>query len=160
MPRRWRPRHRRKSCYKKRRNFRRWWRTESGSTIRRLSRDGSVRASKTEGQAVMKTVSISVLRRRAGRVLSRPAKSEEPITITRRGRDAAVIMSPACYDEIEDSFRRLGELELREMVRAARQRANGGTVLEAIRLMKMANSGEWIDPDSRMLSLDSVTFFL
>jgi prevent-host-death family protein len=66
-----------------------------------------------------KTVSISDLRRRMGRVLSRLAKSGAPVTITRRGRDAAVIMSSARYDEIEESLRRLDELDLREMVRAA-----------------------------------------
>jgi hypothetical protein len=53
----------------------------------------------------MKNASISALCRRAGRVLSRHAP----------GRDAAVIMSRARYDQMEESLRRLGKLEQRDV---------------------------------------------
>ncbi|MDQ3254614.1 MAG: type II toxin-antitoxin system Phd/YefM family antitoxin [Acidobacteriota bacterium] len=79
-----------------------------------------------------KTISMIELRRRAGRALSRLAKSDEPITITRRGRAVAVIVLPARYTEMEGNLRRLDDLELQEMVRiASGARAAGDTISQS-----------------------------
>lgn len=76
-----------------------------------------------------KTISMTELRRRAGRALSRLAKSGEPITVTQRGRAVAVIVSPARYDQIEEALRRLDDLELKEMVRSARRAREVGNTI-------------------------------
>jgi PHD/YefM family antitoxin component YafN of YafNO toxin-antitoxin module len=60
-------------------------------------------------------------------------KSDEPVTVTRRGRAVAVMVSPTRYNQIEEALRRLDELELMGMVRNARRaRANGKTISQSV----------------------------
>ncbi len=57
-----------------------------------------------------KTISMTELRRRAGRALSRLANLDEPITVAQRGRVIAVIVSPARYNRIEEALERVLEV--------------------------------------------------
>ena len=76
-----------------------------------------------------KIVPITDLQRQAGQVLSSLSDSDEPIIITQRGRAAAVIISAQRYSQIEEDLQHLDELELLEMVKAARKnRASGDTI--------------------------------
>lgn len=76
-----------------------------------------------------KIISITDLKRQAGRVLNGLSESDEPVIITRRGRASAVLISAERYTRIEEDLERLDELELPEMVRKARDaRAAGETV--------------------------------
>ncbi len=79
-----------------------------------------------------KIVPITDLQRQAGQVVSSLADSDEPIVITQRGRAAAVLVSASRYSQIEEDLQRLDELELLEMVKAARQaQAAGDTISQA-----------------------------
>jgi len=91
-----------------------------------------------------KTISMTELRRHAGRALSLLAKSDEPITVTQRGRVAAVIVSPARYHQIEEALRRLDELALKEMVRSARRARERGNTIPQTELL-MLRKAEAID---------------
>ncbi|MGH9837523.1 MAG: type II toxin-antitoxin system Phd/YefM family antitoxin [Blastocatellia bacterium] len=76
-----------------------------------------------------KIIPITDLQRQAGQIVSGFDKSAEPIIITQRGRAAAVIISVARYEEIEEDLARLDELELREMlILAEAQIAAGQTI--------------------------------
>lgn len=92
--------------------------------------------------ATSKTISVTDLRRRAGRVMSRLAKSDETITITGRGGAVAVIMSPARYNQIEEALRRLDEIELREMVRSARRARETGDTISQAEVKKRLKAGQ------------------
>jgi len=76
-----------------------------------------------------KIIPITDLQRQAGQIVSGFDESAEPIIITQRGRAAAVIISVARFEEIEEDLARLDELELREMLtQAEAQIAAGQTV--------------------------------
>ncbi len=66
-------------------------------------------------------IPITDLQRQAGQVVNSLAESDEPVVITQRGRVAAVLMSASRYTQIEEDLQRLDELELVEMVKAARE---------------------------------------
>ncbi|MDQ3254657.1 MAG: type II toxin-antitoxin system Phd/YefM family antitoxin [Acidobacteriota bacterium] len=77
-------------------------------------------------------IPITDLQRQAGQVVNSLAESDEPVVITQRGRVAAVLMSASRYTQIEEDLQRLDELELVEMVKAAREsRRVGNTIPHA-----------------------------
>jgi prevent-host-death family protein len=76
-----------------------------------------------------KIVPITDLQRQAGQLVSGVIESDEPVIITQRGRAAAVLMSASRYSQIEEDLQRLDELELIEMVNAARQAKSEGKTI-------------------------------
>lgn len=76
-----------------------------------------------------KIIPITDLQRQAGQIVSGFDETAEPIIITQRGRVAAVLLSAARYQQMEEDLDRLDELELREMlVTAESQIAAGQTI--------------------------------
>ncbi len=74
-------------------------------------------------------IPITDLQRQAGQVVGSLIDSDEPVVVTQRGRAAAVIVSVARYQQIEEDLERLDELELSEMVERGREAKRMGDVL-------------------------------
>ncbi len=76
-----------------------------------------------------KIMPITDLQRQAGQVVTEINASGEAVTITQRGRPAAVLVSASRYHQIEEDLERLDELELLEMVARSREAIADGKTL-------------------------------
>ncbi len=76
-----------------------------------------------------KIMPITDLQRQAGQVVNEINASGEAVTITQRGRPAAVLLSATRYHQIEGDLERLDELELLEMVARSREAIADGKTL-------------------------------
>lgn len=74
-------------------------------------------------------IPISDLQRQASQIIGSLGDSDEPVIITQRGRAAAVLISTDRYESLEKDSNRLDELELRELVKEAKQAIAEGDVI-------------------------------
>ncbi|MGH9803429.1 MAG: type II toxin-antitoxin system Phd/YefM family antitoxin [Blastocatellia bacterium] len=76
-----------------------------------------------------KIIPITDLQRQAGQIVSGFDEAAEPVIITQRGRAAAVLMSVARYQQMEEDLQHLDDLELQNiLVTAELQIAAGQTI--------------------------------
>lgn len=69
-----------------------------------------------------RSIGVEEARARLGRLAEEVAAADDAVVLTRRGRALAVLLSPAEYERLQESRRRLAQVELAARLGEVRER--------------------------------------
>ncbi len=80
---------------------------------------------------VMSTLSLAEIKAHLSEIVDRVERDHERVVLTRNGRPAAVIMSPADLEALEDTLELLSDADALAEIRAAQAEVAEGRVVDA-----------------------------